>query len=478
MTTEVRIPDISEGVTEGTVISLLVAVGDDVELDQSLLELETDKAIVAIPSPAAGKVASIEVAEGDSVAVGAVILKLEAGAMAAATSGAEAGDAQVEPSSPEKVVEEAAPPDAATADAAVAATAASAPIQPTPDAVTATAGMPPDSPAPDPAESGPIADVAPAAPSVRRLARELGVDINVVPGNGPHGRISAEDVREFVKQTMTTSGSGGTYIATGAPASDRKTTAGTTRAGSIPGADDLPDFTRWGGVIREPLHKVREITAAAMSHAWHTVPQVTQYDEADITEVEEFRRAHNQKLGDRETKLTMTAILLKFAAVALQEFPQFNASLDWPRRELVMKQYIHIGVAVDTDHGLLVPVIRDIDQKGIEQLATELTEIAARARERRVNPAELEGGNFTISNLGGIGGRAFSPIVYPPQVAILGVSRARTEPVWHNNEFRPRLIMPLSLTYDHRVIDGADGARFLSWLCEALKQPLLLAMKG
>jgi pyruvate dehydrogenase E2 component (dihydrolipoamide acetyltransferase) len=225
------------------------------------------------------------------------------------------------------------------------------------------------------------------------------------------------------------------------------------------------------------MSKVRSITADAMSYAWSTIPMVTQYDKTDITDLETFRKEFNRKV-DPDGKLTMTAILIKVCAAALRAFPQFNSSLDLARKEMILKDYIHVGVAVDTPGGLLVPVIRDADRKGIETLATELNELAAKTRERRMSPADLEGGTFTISNLGGIGGTAFSPIVYAPQVAILGVSRAGMEPVWDGEHFQPRLVMPLSLTYDHRVIDGADGARFLRWICQAIEKPINLVMKG
>jgi pyruvate dehydrogenase E2 component (dihydrolipoamide acetyltransferase) len=239
----------------------------------------------------------------------------------------------------------------------------------------------------------------------------------------------------------------------------------------------LPDFTRWGEVAREPLSRVSEITADAMSYTWSTIPMVTQYDRADTTELEAYRKRFNTT-ATPEAKLTTTAILLKVCAAALRAFPRFNSSLDGQRRELIVKQYIHIGVAVDTPAGLLVPVIRDVDGKGIEQLAVELNDLAAKTRERRMDPADLEGGSFTISNLGGIGGTAFTPLVYAPQVAILGVSRATFEPVHDGDRFQPRLMLPLSLTYDHRVIDGADGARFLRWICDAVTQPINLVMKG
>jgi pyruvate dehydrogenase E2 component (dihydrolipoamide acetyltransferase) len=410
---EIRVPEIADNVTEGKVISITVAVGDTVETDQTLLELETDKAVVAIPSPLDGKIAEIRVSDGDTVKIGAVIMVIE-------SSAGDAGSASAPQREPQ---EQQAPPSQGEASPATEA----------PDRLAVRTGD----------------RVAAAAPSIRRLARELGVDIYSVRGTGPGERISEEDVRAA---------------------------AATSAAGSQLHRP-LPDFSKWGTVTTEPLSRVREITADSMGHAWSTIPMVTQYDEADITRLEIFRRDFNGG-APAEAKLTLTAILLKVCAAALRAFPQFNASLDLARKELVLKDYVHIGVAVDTDSGLLVPVIRDVDKKGIEQLALELNETAAKTRERRVNPADLEGGTFTISNLGGIGGTAFSPIVYPPQVAILGVSRASRKPMWDGDGFAPRLMVPLSLSYDHRVIDGADGARFLRWICEAIEQPMHLVMKG
>ncbi len=291
------------------------------------------------------------------------------------------------------------------------------------------------------------------------------MDIYQVQGTGPGGRISEDDVRGFVRTAMQNITGGGA-----APAV----------TGEFPGLHaqrPLPDFSKWGPVTHEPLSKVRRITADAMGYAWSTIPMVTQYDKADVTDLEAFRRDFNRKI-DPADKLTMTAILIKVCAAALQAFPQINSSLDLARSELIVKHHFHIGVAVDTPGGLLVPVVRDADRKGIESLATELNEMAAKTRERRISPADMEGGTFTISNLGGIGGTAFSPIVYAPQVAILGVSRAESEPVWQDDAFVPRLRLPLSLTYDHRVVDGADGARFLRWICQAIENPINLVMKG
>lgn len=436
MSQEIIVPEVSDGVSEGTVIALVVAVGDKVEADQTLLEMETDKAVVAIPSPFDGTISEIRIAEGDTIKVGAAIMLLE-------VSGAEAP----KPAAPAPETEKVFVQEPAVAEVI------------TPEPTNASV------PQVDlkPVRTGDM--VAPAAPSVRRLARELGVDIYQVQGTGPGERISEEDIRSFVCETMKRITGGGNV-----PSS----------TGEFPGLHaqrPLPDFTKWGGVTVEPLSNVRKITADAMSYAWSTIPMVTQYDKANISELEAFRKKYNARSGSG-SKLTMTAILVKVCAAALKAFPQFNSSLDLARKELIMKNYVGIGVAVDTAGGLLVPVIRDADQKGIETLSTELNETAVKARERRLTLAEMEGGTFTISNLGGIGGTAFTPIVYAPQVAILGVSRSEMENVWNGSEFQPGLRMPLSLTYDHRVIDGADGARFLRWICQALEEPINLVMKG
>ena len=441
MAQEIRVPEVSDGVTEGLVISVAVAAGDKVEADQTLLEMETDKAVVAIPSPFAGTITEIRVSEGETVQVGAVIMT------------GESDGGEVAAPAPAPAEEPAAAPTDEPAAAPVAepvAVPAAAPSQVSDvDLTLVRQGE----------------RVAPAAPSVRRLARDLGVDIYQVQGTGPGSRISEEDVRLFVRETMQ-------RITGGGPAP--------MVSAEFPGLHaqrPLPDFSKWGGVTQEPMSKVRSLTADAMSYAWSTIPMVTQYDKADITDLEEFRKEFNRKV-DPEGKLTMTAILVKVCAAALRAFPQFNSTLDLARREMILKDYVHIGVAVDTPGGLLVPVLRDADGKGIETLAVELNELAAKTRERRMSPADLEGGSFTISNLGGIGGTAFTPIVYAPQVAILGVSRAAMEPVWDGSQFNPRLVMPLSLTYDHRVIDGADGARFLRWICQAIEKPINLVMKG
>jgi pyruvate dehydrogenase E2 component (dihydrolipoamide acetyltransferase) len=436
MKQEIRVPEVSDGVTNGTVISLSVAVGDRVQADETLLELETDKAVVALPSPFTGTIDAILVEAGDQVAVGQVVMVGEPEGKAATTR----------PPAPPPAPE----PEPAAAEPEPAAAPAPAPrAEPAPAAGHASRLPPPGT------EVTPPAEVAPASPVVRRFARELGVDINAVRGTGPGGRISRQDVRDLVKQVM----------------------AGQAGAPAPIAAKPLPDFARWGEIERQPLSQVRQLTAQAMAHAWATAPRVTQHDQADITALERFRKEHNQRVEGAD-RLTMTAILVKVVAQALRIHPQLNSSLDMAANELILKRYVHIGVAVDTPGGLLVPVIRDADRKGLATLARELNETAARTRERRIRPDEMEGGCFTISNLGGIGGTSFAPIVSTPQVAILGVSRAEMAPVWDGSQFQPRLRLPLSLSYDHRAVDGADGARFLAWICAALEQPLLLAMDG
>jgi pyruvate dehydrogenase E2 component (dihydrolipoamide acetyltransferase) len=301
---------------------------------------------------------------------------------------------------------------------------------------------------------------APAAPSIRRLARELGVDINQVSGTGSRGRISEADVKAHAKRLISEP-----FARIGPP-------------WRTPLVTPLPDFSHWGEVERKAMSSVRRKTAEQMSYAWSTVPHVTQYDKADVTTLEELRKRYGKMAEDAGAKLTVTAVALKVAASALKVFPQFAASIDAARNEIIYKKYFHIGVAVDTDRGLLVPVIRDVDKKNIVELSVELARAAEKARSRKLAAEDMEGGVFTITNLGGIGGTAFSPIVNAPEVAILGISRASPEPVFVNGAFQPRLMLPLSLAYDHRLIDGADAARFLRWVAEALEQPFLLPLRG
>ncbi len=430
MKQEINIPEVSEGVTSGTVVALSVEPGDQVVPDQTLLEWETDKAVVAIPSPFAGEIKEICVDLGAEVAIGDVVMVLET---------SENSQTQTEE-------------DTAASVMPVTEAAEEVTEEPVAEVVSEPLSVPKQQVVENLPGQG---HIAAAAPSVRRLARELGIDIHQVPGTGIGGRISAEDINTYVSRRMRQAGS-------------QVATADIQRP--------LPDFSRFGQSHRQPLSKVRQLTAEVMTYAWSTIPMVTQQDEAIIGPVEEFRKTFNKK-AEPNTRLTMTAFLTKVCAVALKTFPEFNSTLDLANHELIRHDFINIGVAVDTPAGLLVPVIREVDRKGIETIATELNTLAEKTRERKIGPSELEGGTFTISNLGGIGGTSFTPIVYAPQVAILGVSKAGIKPVWDGAEFVPQLVLPLCLTYDHRVIDGAAGARFLRWICQALENPLNLVMK-
>ena len=478
MIVEIRLPEISENVDSGDVTKVLVAQGDTVAVDQPLIELETEKAVFEVPSTAAGVVAEITLKAGDSVKVGGVIAKIETEAKAGASAPASAP-------APAPKIEEAPKPTPKTSEAAPAQSAP-APREPAPApprtpapaqrpaepaAPRASAPAPADEPTADDIRDTVVAVAkdsgAPAAasPTVRRLARELGVDINQVRGSGTSGRISSEDVQNFAKSIITAAtGDGGGKGAAGALAPTA--------------ARALPDFARYGDVERQPMSKVRALTARNLSYAWNSVAHVTQHDEADITVLEAARKKHAASVEAAGGKLTMTSILVKVCAAALKRFPDFNASIDMARGEIVYKRYYNIGIAVDTDRGLLVPVLRDVDRKNLVALSVEVTQLAEKARTKRIMPDDMEGGNFTISNLGGIGGTSFTPIVNAPEVAILGVSRSAYKPVYNNGSFEPRLMLPLSLSYDHRLIDGAAAARFLRWVCEALEDPILLALEG
>jgi pyruvate dehydrogenase E2 component (dihydrolipoamide acetyltransferase) len=311
-----------------------------------------------------------------------------------------------------------------------------------------------------PQPSGPA---APAAPSVRKLAREVGVDIHDVQGTGPAGRISQDDVKEHARRILSSVGS----------------SAEAARAGGRPPvAKPLPDFSKWGEVERQPMSNIRRKTAENLSYAWNAIPHVTQCEKADITSLEALRKEYGAEVEKRQGKLTVTAILVKVLAAAVKQFPQFNASADMQAQEIVFKHYVNIGVAVDTDRGLLVPVIRHADQKNITEIAVEVQQLAVKARDRKLSLEDMSGAGISISNLGGIGGTYFTPIVNWPEVAILGVSRGHMEPVWTGDTFEPRLMLQLSLSYDHRVIDGADAIRFLRWVADALEQPFLLSLHG
>ena len=427
---EVNLPALGEGIESGDIVAVLVSQGSDIAVDDPVLEIEIDKGVVEMPSPLAGKVTAVHVSVGDKAAVGQLVLTVESEAPAPGS-----GPAAPPPAPAEKEGPQTAPP--APPPAPVPA--------PAPPAGT-------DTPAP--------AKLVPAAPSVRRLAREIGIDIAEVRGTGPGGRISADDVKTHSR------------------ALNSGRAAAPAAAGAQAGAAPLPDFSKWGDVERKPMSNVRRVTARHMANVWGTIPHVTQFDRADVTDLEAWRRKYGETVEAAGGKLTPTAIAMKVAAAALAKFPAFNASIDVGSEEVIYKKYINIGVAVDTERGLLVPVVRDVDRKNILELSVELTEISARARSGKLAIEEMQGGTFTISNLGGIGGTSFTPLVNAPEVAILGIARSSQEPVLVAGEFAPRLMMPLALSYDHRLIDGADGARFLRWFCDAVENPFLLALGG
>ena len=432
-TIEAKVPDIGN-YKDVPVIELLVKPGDQVKLDQGLVSLESDKATMEVPAPVAGTIIELKVKVGDSLSEGSLVALIETAGAASATT------------------------------AAVAAPAATAPAPaptpaPFPAAVTAPATAPQPSTAATPATiptSASASELPPAArphasPAIRLYARELGVDLTRVSGSGRKGRITREDVQAFVKTALA------------APAATARPTAGG-------GLNLLPwpqvDFAKFGPVEAQPLSRIKKISGANLARNWAMIPHVTQFDEADITEMEAFRK----RLGEenKDLKLTPLVFMIKAVVAALKRFPSFNASLDANGENLVLKRYFHIGIAVDTPDGLVVPVIRDCDQKGLLDLARDLGAYSLKARERKLGPADMSGGCFSISSLGGIGGSAFTPIINAPEVAILGVSKSTTKPVWNGAEFVPRLMLPLSLSYDHRVIDGAEAARFTAYLAQQL----------
>lgn len=429
---EVRVPDIGDfdGVE---VIEILVSEGQQLAAEDSLLGLESDKATMEVPSPAAGVVKKIEVSIGDTVAQGDLILTMEASAQ----------DARDETPAPLATSTEKADP---VPEVAVAKP------DPTPAPVTPIQTLPP--PVPHDASVVRPDKVPHASPSVRRFARELGVSLDTVPGSGRKGRILKDDVQSFVKGVMSSE------VAAG----------GVGHGGARLNLLAWPrvDFAKFGPVENAPLSKIRKLTGANLARNWVMIPHVTQHDQADITEMEAFRKAHADQAKVEGFKLTPLVFLIKACVAALKKFPDFNASLDPSGESLVLKKYFHIGVAVDTPNGLVVPVLRDCDQKSLFDLARELGEISVKARERKLGPSDMQGGCFSISSLGGIGGTAFTPIVNAPEVAILGVARSQMKPAWNGSEFAPRLMLPLSLSYDHRVIDGASGARFTGHLAHLL----------
>jgi pyruvate dehydrogenase E2 component (dihydrolipoamide acetyltransferase) len=480
--TDFTLPELGENIKQGDVLRVLVKPGDAIAKDQPVLELETDKATIEVPSSVAGTVKDIRVKAGDKVKVGQAILSVDdgaAGAKSAAGAKAEEGrtpgreGGAVGANTAEKV-----PAPEPGLEQHVEGNKKETTDKPDVTRPFEGRGRGAESPAPQKvvdisrgarapepeAAAGSEFPPAPAAPSVRRTARELGVDINQVSGTGDAGRISVEDVKAHVKRLVGSPGRG---------------------AGA---AEPLPDFSRWGAVERQPMRAVRRKTAEHLSAAWASIPHVTQCDLADVTALEESRAKYAKQVEAAGGNLTVTAIAVKIVASALKVFPQFNASIDLDAGEIVTKKYVNIGVAVDTERGLLVPVIRDADRKNITQISVELAQLSEKARSRKIALEEMQGGCFSISNLGGIGGTYFTPIVNAPEVAILGISRGAMQPKWigsgdrggrpASGEFVPRMMLPLSLSYDHRAIDGADGIRFLRWVASAFEEPFVIALNG
>ncbi len=452
---DITVPDIGD-FDQVDVVEVLVKPGDEVQPEQPLITLESEKASLEVPSPVAGMIKEVLVKVGDKVHEGSLIARVEI-----------AGQAQAEAA-------QAPPPDQpkGAEELSKAATKAEASFQDKPDQGDAPPIEPPaedrskpsaESPTapsthaerkPPPDTGHPALDISPhgkplASPAVRKFARELGVDLSQVHGSGPHGRITQADVQGYVKQQLAR------------PAS--------TAGGGIPPMPQI-DFSRFGEIETMPLSRIKRRAGPNLHRSWLNIPHVTQFDEADITELEAFRKSERKASEARGIKLTLLAFLLEACARALRDFPHVNSSLAPDGENLILKKYIHIGVAVDTEDGLLVPVIRDVNRKGINELARETAELAELARARKLKPEQMQGASFTISSLGGIGGTAFTPIINGPEVAILGVSRARMQPQWNEqeNRFEPRLMLPLSFSYDHRVIDGADGARFTRHLAGLL----------
>ena len=441
-TIEVKVPDIGD-FTDVPVIEVLVKAGDTVKAEDSLVTLESDKATMDVPAPAAGVIKSLGVKVGDKVSEGHLILTLEEAVGAAAPAQAAPAAKAAQPAAP-----------ATAPEAPAAATPPPAAAAPAPTAAPTAAAPPVQAPA---APSAPIDDAAfrksHASPSVRAHARALGVDLSQIKGSGPAGRILQEDVENYVKQVMS-----------GAKVASAVAGAGGAALGLLPWPQ--VDFAKFGPIETRPLSRIKKIAGANLHRNWVLIPHVTNHDDADITELEAFRVQLNKENEKAGIKVTLLAFLIKACVWALKKFPEFNASLDG--ENLVLKQYYHIGFAADTPNGLVVPVIRNADQKGVLAIAGEMAELSAKAREGKLGPADMQGGCFSISSLGGIGGTYFTPIINAPEVAILGVCRSSMRPVWDGKQFAPRLILPLSLSWDHRVIDGAAAARFNSYLASLL----------
>jgi pyruvate dehydrogenase E2 component (dihydrolipoamide acetyltransferase) len=405
MNEKIILPELGDGIEGGDVVNILVSKGDEIEKDSVLLELETDKAVLEFPSPQSGRIIEIHIQKGDTVTVGQLLVTLD-------IKGNKEQSEETANSQEEKNI------------------VRQHEQRHEPSQEPETQPLLED-------EKEPVGELLPAGPATRKLARELGMDLSKVQGTGTDGRITLDDVKSHVKHRLTS----------------------TPSLAGVP-AVVLPDFSQWGPVERKPFSSLRRKVAENLTAAWSAVPLVTQFDEADVTELEKMRKKNVHDVQEKGGKLTITVFVMKALVTALKAFPQFNASLDVHRGEIIYKQYFNIGVAVDTPSGLIVPVIKNVDDKSLAELAIELTELSKKARDRKVPLEELRGGNLSVSNLGGIGGTGFTPLVNPPDVAVVGLSRSRVVPVWREGQCEPRLVMPFSVSYDHRVIDGADGARF------------------
>ena len=419
-----NLPNLGENIDRADVIKVLVKVGDQIDVEQPILELETGKASIDIPAPVAGNVEAIHVNEGDTIKVGAVVMRI-----AEVDDGTKINQGAAQKSAEDKTT-----------------------IAKTEQPVSRELGL-----TQSPQVTVQPSEVnVPASPSVRRFAREIGTAITQVKGSGPMGRISIVDVKSHARQM-----------------NEKHSKSLITISGSTP---KLPDFSQWGEINSKAMMAIRRSTAEHMQRSWKLIPHVSHCDKADITQLEKTRERYAAKAQTGGSKLTLTAIILKVVAGVLKRFPQFNASIDVENEHIIYKNYYHLGVAVDTDRGLLVPVIRDVDKKGILQISKELAEVAEKARDKKILPEDLQGSSFTISNLGGIGGNHFTPIVNWPETAILGIARSTIEAVYHEGEFVPRKLLPLILSYDHRLIDGADAARFLRTIADCLETPFLIAL--
>ena len=466
MSKEFKLPDLGEGIHEAAIVNVNVAEGDTVKEDQMVMEVETDKAAVELPVPFAGKITKLNVKKGDTVKVGSVLLTVDGG-------GGEAEEG-TEKKSPARERPAARRDDEETDQPAEEEEAARAPSRQAPPARRA----PVEEAAPS-RDEGPI----PAAPAIRRQAREMGIDLREVHGTGPGGRIVREDLERFQLAGPTGQGRG-PAPKTAPPPAERPAAerpSAPSRAPTAPAAapttaEALPDFSFWGPVRREGIPQIRKAIARAMVRSVTTIPHVTHADEVDVTDLESFRREQSEIFADKGAKLTLTAFVVKAVAGALRQFPQFNASFDDARSEMVYKDYVHIGIAVDSPKGLVVPVLRDADRKGLLTISKELKEISDKARDFKLDIAEMRGGTFTVTNVGAMGGTMATPIINWPEVAILGMGKLDLKPVVRDEQIVARKILPLFLSFDHRVIDGADGARFIRAIMGYLENPLNLLL--